>query len=130
MDILNHPQARIADTKLDRIKKMVEQGERISNEDALYLYEQAPLSYLGLLAHSIRLRKHDKRTYFNRNFHLEPTNVCIYDCAFCSYSRKIRKREDGWEYSLEEMVEMVKKYDGQPVTEVHIVGGRTSSVRP
>jgi aminodeoxyfutalosine synthase len=123
MEILNHPQARIADAELDRIKKRVEQGERISNEDALYLYEQAPLSYLGLLAHTIRLRKHDKRTYFNRNFHLEPTNVCIYDCAFCSYSRKIRKREDGWEYSLEEMVEMVKKYDGQPVTEVHIVGG-------
>ncbi|MEM6265439.1 MAG: aminofutalosine synthase MqnE [Bacteroidota bacterium] len=105
------------------VAQKVLQGERISNEDCLYLYESADLNFLGMLAHHIRLNRHGKTTYFNRNFHLEPTNVCIYDCAFCSYSRKIKKREDGWEFSMEDMMDEVRKFDGQPVTEVHIVGG-------
>jgi aminodeoxyfutalosine synthase len=101
----------------------IRDGERITQEEGLMLYNQAPLGYLGALANHIRERKHGDRTYFNRNFHIEPTNVCIYDCSFCSYSRKIKKREDGWEYSLEDILDIVKGYDGQPVTEVHIVGG-------
>jgi aminodeoxyfutalosine synthase len=59
----------------------------------------------------------------NRNFHVEPTNVCLYTCTFCSYSRLIKKREEGWEYSMEEIMDIIKKYDDEPVTEVHIVGG-------
>ena len=105
------------------ITNKVLSDQRISEEDALWLYENAGLGLLGMLASVVRERKHGKKTYFNRNFHLEPTNVCIYDCAFCSYSRKIKKREDGWEYEIPELMEQVKKYDGQPVTEVHIVGG-------
>jgi len=112
-----------SDSKLQHIADQVLAGQRIDDEACLYLYEHASVSFLGMLANEIRIRKHGKRTYFNRNFHLEPTNVCIYDCAFCSYSRKIKKREDGWEFTLDEMMDMVKKYDGQPVTEVHIVGG-------
>ncbi len=98
-------------------------GERITPVEGLMLYEEAPLGYLGALANHVRERKHGDRTYFNRNFHVEPTNVCLYTCSFCSYSRRIKKREDGWEYSLEDILDIVKKYDGQPVTEVHIVGG-------
>jgi len=84
---------------------------------------EAPLGYLGSLANHIRERKHGDKTYFNRNFHVEPTNVCLYTCTFCSYSRRIKKREDGWEYSLEDIMAIVKGYDDKPVTEVHIVGG-------
>ncbi|MEO0473544.1 MAG: aminofutalosine synthase MqnE, partial [Bacteroidota bacterium] len=98
-------------------------GQRISDEDAIHLYEHADLPFVGMLANHIRQKRHGKKTYFNRNFHVEPTNVCIYDCAFCSYSRKIKKREDGWELTGDEMLDQVKAYDGQPVTEVHIVGG-------
>jgi aminodeoxyfutalosine synthase len=105
------------------VKNKVLQGERISDEDALLLFEQAPLSFLGLLADLVRTRKHGDKTFFNRNFHIEPTNVCIYTCKFCSYSRLIKHRTDGWEYTMEEMMDIVKKYDNQPVTEVHIVGG-------
>jgi aminodeoxyfutalosine synthase len=89
----------------------------------MWLFNEASLGYLGILANYIRERKHGDNTYFNRNFHLEPTNVCLYTCTFCSYSRLIKKREEGWEYTLEEMMDIIKKYDDQPVTEVHIVGG-------
>ena len=101
----------------------VNDGQRITPEEGLMLYEEAPLGYLGTLANHVRERKHGDRTYFNRNFHVEPTNVCLYTCTFCSYSRRIKKREDGWEYGLEDIMDIVRKYDDQPVTEVHIVGG-------
>jgi len=111
------------DKQLYRIAKKVLGQERITEQEALYLYQLDDLPTLGMLANHIRQRLHQNRTYFNRNFHLEPTNVCVYSCAFCSYSRKIKKREDGWELTMEEMMEVVKSYDEQPVTEVHIVGG-------
>jgi aminodeoxyfutalosine synthase len=98
-------------------------GERISEAEGLELFEKAPLPYLGMLANFIREKKHGDNTYFNRNFHMEPTNVCLYTCTFCSYSRLIKKRGEGWEYTMEEMLDIIKKYDDQPVTEVHIVGG-------
>lgn len=113
----------IQDKKLQAISDKVLEGHRIDDAECLYLYESAPVSFLGMLANQVRIRKHGKKTYFNRNFHLEPTNVCIYDCAFCSYSRKIKKRSEGWELTLDEMLDAVKKYDDKPVTEVHIVGG-------
>lgn len=105
------------------IAAKVLQGERISPSEGLFLYEEASLPFLGVLAHHIRTQRHGKRTYFNRNFHMEPTNVCIYTCSFCAYSRRIKKREEGWELDLDQMMEQVRKYDDQPVTEVHIVGG-------
>jgi len=111
------------DSELKSIATKVLTGNRLSEEDALQLFEKANPSYLGLLANFVRTQKHGKKTYFNRNFHLEPTNVCLYTCTFCSYSRLIKKREEGWEYSLEEMMDIIKTYDDQPVTEVHIVGG-------
>jgi aminodeoxyfutalosine synthase len=113
----------ISDKKLVEIAEKVENGIRISEADGLYLFEHGELSYLGSLANHIRERKHGNKTYFNRNFHIEPTNVCIYTCTFCSYSRLIKKRSEGWEYTMEEMMEMVRQYDEKPVTEVHIVGG-------
>ncbi len=105
------------------IRDKVLNGKRISDEDAFILFCDAPLSFLSLLADTIRMRKHGNKTYFNRNFHIEPTNICIYTCKFCSYSRLIKNRQDGWEYTMDDMLNIVKKYDGQPVTEVHIVGG-------
>lgn len=105
------------------IAQKVFDEERITEEEGLYLFDHAELGYLGTLANFIREKIHGDHTYFNRNFHMEPTNVCLYTCTFCSYSRLIKKRGEGWEYTLEDMMEMVKKYDDEPVTEVHIVGG-------
>ncbi len=120
-------QTILNDQKLDptlrRIAEKVQEGQRITPDEGLYLYEHGPLGYVGALANFIRERLHGDTTYFNRNFHIEPTNVCIYDCKFCSYSRRIKKREDGWELTMDEIMEQVRQYDDQPVTEVHIVGG-------
>ena len=111
------------DKDLQDISQKVLNGIRISNEDAMILFERADLPLLGMLANHMREKKHGDATYFNRNFHLEPTNICLYTCTFCSYSRLIKKRSEGWEYTLEDMMDIVKSYDNQPVTEVHIVGG-------
>ena len=110
-------------TELKQIAQKVLEGKRIDSEEGLYLYEHANLSYLGILSNYIREKRHGNKTYFNKNFHVEPTNVCLYTCTFCSYSRLIKKREEGWEYSLEEIMDIIKSYDDQEVTEVHIVGG-------
>lgn len=108
---------------LEPIRDKVLAGQRIDGAEALVLYESADLSFLGALANAVRERKQGNLTFFNRNFHIEPTNLCIYTCSFCSYSRRIKKREEGWELSLDEMLDQVKAFDGQPVTEVHVVGG-------
>ena len=113
----------INDEAIKTIYAKVLEGQRISFEDGVYLYEHGKLSELGHMADVVRRRKHGDLTFFNRNFHIEPTNVCIYTCSFCSYSRLIKKREEGWEYSLEDMLNIVKSFDDKPVTEVHIVGG-------
>jgi aminodeoxyfutalosine synthase len=111
------------DDDLKAIAHKVESNERINFEEGVLLYEKAELPYLGILAHYIRQKRHENNVYFNRNFHIEPTNLCVYDCKFCSYSRLIKQKMEGWEYSMEDMLNIVKKYDDQPVTEVHIVGG-------
>ena len=105
------------------IQEKVYNNERITDEEGLLLFQKGSLPFLGSLANHIREKRHGDITYFNRNFHIEPTNVCIFTCNFCSYSRLYAHREEGWELSAEQMLHMVKKYDGQPVTEVHIVGG-------
>ncbi|HVZ57157.1 MAG TPA: aminofutalosine synthase MqnE [Chitinophagaceae bacterium] len=111
------------DPRAQAIAQKVSRAERILDEDALWLFEHGELPFLGALANEVRERLHGNKTFFNRNFHMEPTNVCVFSCNFCSYSRLYAHREEGWELSLEQMMALVRKYDGQPVTEVHIVGG-------
>ncbi|HEY1020959.1 MAG TPA: aminofutalosine synthase MqnE, partial [Flavisolibacter sp.] len=98
-------------------------GERLSEEDGLLLFEKGSLSFVGSLANTVKERLHGNAVFFNRNFHIEPTNVCVFSCNFCSYSRLYAHKEEGWELSIDDMMAIVKKYDDQPVTEVHIVGG-------
>lgn len=92
-------------------------------EEGVWLFEHGTLGFLGMLANYIREERHGNNTFFNRNFHIEPTNVCVFSCSFCSYSRQYKNREEGWELGIDQMMELVRKYDGIPVTEVHIVGG-------
>lgn len=110
-------------TELHRIANKVIKRERITPEEGLFLYENGEVGFLGSLANHIRQTLHGDITYFNRNFHIEPTNICVYDCKFCSYSRLLKQKDGAWELSTEDMMKIVRSYDGQPVTEVHIVGG-------
>jgi aminodeoxyfutalosine synthase len=112
----------IADNLLQLAEKALS-GERISGEECEVLYNQAPLGYLGMLANEVKTKRHGDKVFFNRNFHIEPTNICVFDCKFCSYSRLLKHREEGWEYSEEQILDIVRSYQNKPVTEVHIVGG-------
>ena len=108
---------------LKQIAEKVKAGQRITDEEGLLLFEKASLGFVGSLANEIRIRKNGEKVFFNRNFHIEPTNVCVFSCNFCSYSRLYAHKDEGWELSMEQMLDIVKSYDGKPVTEVHIVGG-------
>jgi aminodeoxyfutalosine synthase len=111
------------DSRLQAIGNKVIQNNRLSFDDGVYLFEQSSLPYVGALANWKRESLHGNKTYFNKNFHIEPTNVCVFSCKFCSYSKLYAHKEEGWELTIDQMLDIVKSYDGKPVTEVHIVGG-------
>ncbi len=111
------------DATLKAIADKVARKERIQPEEGLYLFNHASLGFVGALANYIRTERHGDTTYFNRNFHIEPTNLCVFTCKFCSYSRLIKQKEEGWVMTHSQMMDIVRSYDGKPVTEVHIVGG-------
>ena len=106
----------------EEIAARVSAGERLTAEDALILWQDAPLWRLGELAVAKKREVSGDKVFYNRNFHLEPTNVCLFNCKFCSF-RRPRGSEDAWEWSMEQMEEQVRRYIGSGVTEVHIVGG-------
>ena len=111
------------DHQLQNIGNKIIHNERISFDEGVYLFEKASLPYVGALANWKRESLHGDKTYFNKNFHIEPTNVCVFSCKFCSYSKLYAHKEEGWELTIDQMMYIVKSYDGKPVTEVHIVGG-------
>ncbi|MEN9488741.1 MAG: aminofutalosine synthase MqnE [Bacteroidota bacterium] len=111
------------DISLKNIAEKVFNNERITFEEGVLLYEKGELGFVGMLANYIRNKKHGDNTYFNRNFHVEPTNICVYTCKFCSYSKLIKHKAEGWEYTIEDVMNIIKRYDDQPISEVHITGG-------
>src|SRR5207245_6575056 len=100
----------------------VEQGERLSFEDGLFLEEKADLFTLGELANLVRERKNGNFTYYNVNTHLNPTNVCVYRCTFCAFRADLRS-EKGYVMSDEQIVERAAEAERSGATEMHIVGG-------
>ena len=119
MNILNNTK----DEKLRKIITKVIDKKRIDQEEGLKLFNEASIPTLGILANLVRERKNGNKTYFNKNIHIEPTNMCVFDCKFCAYSRKLSKKEEAWQFSIDEMVEKVKAYSDKDITEVHLVGG-------
>lgn len=115
----------VQDKELNVIFTKIIENKRISTDEGTYLFYNAELSHLGTLANYIREKRHGNKTYFNKNFHIEPTNICVFDCKFCSYSRFLREKDeyDAWELSEEQIYEAIKNYEGKDITEVHIVGG-------
>ena len=104
------------------IAEKVLSGERISIEEGIILFEQGELPYLSIVADAVCRHHNGNQVYFNRNFHIEPTNICINHCAFCSYRRK-KGEEGSWEYCIDDIREKTASYLNTGVTEVHIVGG-------
>jgi aminodeoxyfutalosine synthase len=112
----------IDNPEIKTIAAKITDGQRITPEDGLLLYRKADIPLLGILSGVVRRRLNGNFVYFNRNFHIEPTNKCVYNCRFCSYHKPASDPES-WEYSIDQMVDIVKKFDNKEVTEVHIVGG-------
>src|SRR5271155_4723269 len=83
------------DRDLGKIGDKILAGERINPEEGVVLFVRGSLPFLGALANRVRERLHGNKTYFNRNFHIEPTNVCVFTCQFCSYSRVYAHRDEG-----------------------------------
>jgi aminodeoxyfutalosine synthase len=104
-----------------RIADKVLHQQRISTDEALYLYEHGEAGYLGVLANHIREQKNGKLVYFIRNVHLEPTNVCVCNCKFCSYSKKSGDK-DAWRLSMQEITDTVSGI-APDISEIHITGG-------
>jgi aminodeoxyfutalosine synthase len=109
---------------LRSIAQKVLDGKRISPEEGILLYKEGELGFLGMLANFVREKKNGNYVFFNRNLHIEPTNLCVFDCKFCSYSRLLKQKgdPDTWEMTREQILEIIKNYE-QNITEVHIVGG-------
>ena len=103
---------------LKTIANKIFEGNRISEEEGILLYETAELPFVGFLANYIKEKKHRNKVFFNKNFHIEPTNICVNKCRFCKF---YKSKEDGYEMSEDEIIEKVKHFND--ATEVHIVGG-------
>lgn len=105
-----------------RIYDKVKNGLRIDASEALHLYNHTPLFLLASMAQEVKRRKSGDAVFYNKNFHVEPTNICRFNCKFCSY-RKNEGEEGGWDMSLEEIEQYVKAHLTSETTEVHLVGG-------
>jgi len=101
------------------IRAKVFQGERISPQEGIFLFEEGGLGFLGMLADIVRKRKNGDHASFIRNFHIEPTNICVNRCSFCSYSHHFSKTK--WELTVEEMLGKVGEQE-TTVRELHITG--------
>ncbi len=101
------------------IIEKLESGERLNYEEAVELYD-LDLFTLAHYANQIRENKHGKKTYFNINRHINPTNVCKDVCQFCAYSAS-RKNPHQYTMSHEEILDIVKNSSKNDIKEVHIV---------
>ena len=97
-------------------------GERISEADALRLFETKDLNALGAIADFVRQKKNGNRASFIINRYINYSNYCILSCQFCSFSRK-KRDADGFQLSVAEIVEKAREALKIGITELHIVGG-------
>ena len=111
-----------ADSRMTAIGRKVIEGQRLSADDGLSLYQSYDLGLLGALACHVKKQKSGNEVYFNRNVHLEPTNICIHQCRFCSYACHTGN-SNSWEESIEEVANTAKRFEHSGITEVHITGG-------
>ena len=97
-------------------------GIRISVDEAVVLYQKADLGILSQLATFVCSQKNRDNVYYNRNFHIEPTNICRYNCRFCSYHKE-KGDPQSWVMSEADIRRLAMRYVGTDITEAHIVGG-------
>ncbi len=107
---------------MNALAEKIESGSRVTTEEALRLWREAPLWLLARLADGKRRALNGDRLYYNRNFHIEPTNICAFSCEFCSY-RRGRGDAEAWDLTIAQMEDIARAQKDKSITEVHIVGG-------
>lgn len=117
----------ITDHALEPIVEKVQNGERLTLEDGLTLYNTPDLLTVAQLANLVNQRKNGDRVYFIQNLYINPTNVCEAKCAFCAF-RRDPDEEGAYTMSPEELLEYVEKRYSEGMREFHIVGGHNHTV--
>ena len=115
---LNH----LNDPSLEQIVDKVLQGERLTSQDGMSLYETPDIWTVCFLADTVRKRLHGNNAYYNINRHFNYSNVCALSCKFCDFYRK-KDQEGAYEHSLEDIRGEATKAIEAGATEIHIVGG-------
>jgi aminodeoxyfutalosine synthase len=110
---------------IDQILTRAAAGERISSDDAVALYKDAPLADLGAAADAVARRLRGEEITYNVNAHLNPTNICVVGCGFCAFAVWTEKDERAYAYSVDQLVDRAVEIADQGITELHIVGGMT-----
>lgn len=108
--------------KINDIAAAIRRGERLTAADAIVLWREAPLWLLGELATERKIKASGRSVYYNRNVHLEPSNVCLFNCEFCSFRRR-EGDPDAWYMTIDEVEARARELKDADITEVHIVGG-------
>jgi putative menaquinone biosynthesis protein, SCO4494 family len=112
------------------ISEKVSAGIPLSFDDGVALFREPDLLKLGAAANQVREQRHGDRTTFNRNLHINPSNLCVASCPLCSFSRRSHGQPEAYTLSLSQAWDKLKaRLDaGDHVTEVHVVGGLNDSL--
>jgi aminodeoxyfutalosine synthase len=124
-EILHPPSAmnsRLIPEELQPILRKVEQGIRVSSEDAMVLYESADINGIGGIANILRQRKNGNVATYIHNRYINYSNVCLLSCQFCAFGAKKREAH-AFEFAIPQIVEAVADALSHGVTEIHMVGG-------
>src|SRR6059058_1482731 len=108
--------------ELRPIAEKIEAQERISDADALALYESSELNALGMMANLVHERKNGNYATYIHNRYINYSNICILSCQFCAFAAK-KRHAHAFEYAIDEIVRVVSDALPLGVTEVHMVGG-------
>ncbi len=112
----------IQQSELRDLYEKVAAGQRISEADALRLFESKDLNTLGAIADLARQRKVGNHASYILNRYINYSNYCILSCQFCSFARK-KRDADGFELTVEQIVQKAREALHLGITELHIVGG-------
>jgi aminodeoxyfutalosine synthase len=120
--IINTPQKQMAG-----IVDKVNNGQRLSMEDGLFLYQSDDLLSIGQLANQVNFQKNHNNVYFIENMTLYFTNVCEATCAFCGFKRNPGE-EGAFTLSPDEVISFVEQHYHPGIREFHITGGHNNTV--
>ena len=116
-------ESRIRAAGLAEVDEKLRSHERLALADGVRLFDCPDLLAVGWLANRERERRHGARTFFNYNLRLEPTNVCVASCLFCSFARLKPSDSAAYTMTLEQAWDKLRQRANQPLTELHIVNG-------